>query len=271
MSDEAIYSAASGALVQEARLEVLSNNLANINTIGYKEDKAVFSNYMPGDQNRTTSTDPDLVDPEDPSTFFPYLESNSQVKFEGTKTSFEQGPLRRTGNALDFAIFGNGFFCVEDGDGNQKYSRKGNFSINEDGDLITQGGLIVVGKNGGKITLTGKNISVDGKGNISVNKEGDISSGGTKVGSIKIIDFDKPYSLIKEGGTLFAPANETVKEIDAEDYQVRQGFTELSNVDPIKVMTEMIEVHRAFESYQKIMKTMDETVSGSLNKIGSPV
>ena len=262
MSDEAIYSAASGALVQEARLEVLSNNLANINTIGYKEDRSVFSNYMPGDQNRNTGTDPDLVDPEDPLTLFPYLDINSQVKFEGTKTSFEQGPLRQTENTLDFAIFGNGFFCVEDGDGNLKYSRKGNFSINEDGALITQGGLTVLGKNGGEITLTGKNISVD--------EDGNISSDGNQINTIKIIDFDKPYSLIKEAGTLFAPANETVKEIDAEDYQLRQGFTELSNVDPIKVMTEMIEVHRAFESYQRIMKTMDETVSGSLNEIGRP-
>lgn len=260
MSDEAIYSAASGALVQEARLEVLTNNLANINTIGYKEDRAVFSNYIPGDQNRPTSTDPDSLDFEDPLTLFPYLESNSQVKFEGTKTSFEQGPLRKTENPLDFAIFGNGFFCVEDVDGNLKYSRKGNFSINEDGSLVTQDGLTVLGKNGGEITLTGSNISVDEAGNIS--------SDGNQIDTIKIIDFDKPFPLIKEGGTLFAPANETVQEIDAEDYQVRQGFTELSNVDPIKVMTEMIEVHRAFESYQRVMRTMDETVSKSVNTIG---
>ncbi len=262
MSDEAIYTAASGALVQEARLEVLSNNLANINTIGYKEDRAVFSNYIPGDQNRNTSTDPDMLDSEDPLTLFPYLESNSQVQFQGTKTSFEQGTLRQTENTLDFAIFGSGFFCVEDGDGNLKYSRKGNFSINEDGALVTQDGLKVLGKNGGEITLTGRSISVD--------EEGNISSDGSQIGIIKIIDFDKPYSLIKEGDSLFSPANETVREIDAEEYQLKQGYTELSNVDPIKVMTEMIEVHRAFESYQRVIKTMDETVSNSLNSIGRP-
>ncbi len=260
MGDEAIYSAASGALVQAARLEVLSNNLANINTVGYKEDRAIFRNYMPGNENSTTGIDPDLVDSEESLNSLRYLESNSQVKFEGTKTSFEQGPLRQTENPLDFAIFGNGFFCVEDGDGNLKYSRKGTFSINEDGDLVTQDGLTVLEKNGGEITLTGNAISVD--------EEGNISSDGNLVGTIKIIDFDKPYSLIKEGGTLFAPANETVKEIDAEDYQVRQGFSELSNVNPIKVMTEMIEVHRAFESYQRVMRTMDETVSKSVNTIG---
>jgi len=262
MSDEAIYTAASGALIQEARLEVLSNNLANINTIGYKEDRAVFSNYIPGDQNRVTSIDPDSLDPEEPLTLFPYLETNSQVKFEGTKTSFEQGPLRQTGNPLDFAISGSGFFCVEDGNGNLKYSRKGNFSINEDGALVTQDGLMVLGKNGGEITLTGNSIGVD--------EEGNISSDGNQVNTIQIIDFDKPYSLIKEGDSLFVPANETVKEIDAENYQLRQGFTELSNVDPLKVMAEMIEVHRAFESYQRVMRTMDETVSKSLNSIGRP-
>jgi flagellar basal-body rod protein FlgF len=260
MSEEAIYVAASGALVQEARLEVLSNNLANINTIGFKEDRAVFSNYLPGEQNGTTGSENDLLASAESETLLPYRLSNTQVKLDGTRTSFEQGQIRQTGNQLDFAISGNGFFCVETLEGDQRYTRKGNFTRNEEGSLVTQDGLTVLNKNGRAITLDGNNISVDAEGNISED--------GVHRDTLNIVDFDDPYSLVKSGDTSFAPADATVRGRDAEDFQVVQSGIELSNVNPIKVMTEMIEVHRAFESYQKIIKSMDETVSGSLNEIG---
>lgn len=260
MSEEAIYVAASGALVQEARLEVLSNNLANINTIGFKEDRAVFSNYLPEGKNGTSGSDIDLLASEGFETLYPYRLSNTQVKFEGTRTSFEQGQIRQTGNQLDFAISGNGFFCVETLEGEQRYTRKGNFTRNEEGTLVTQDGLIVLSKNGREITLDGNNISVDAEGNISVD--------GLDGDTFKIVAFDNPYSLVKYGDASFAPADPLVRGRDAEGFQVLQGDIELSNVNPIKVMTEMIEVHRAFESYQRIIKSMDETVSGSLNEIG---
>ena len=118
----------------------------------------------------------------------------------------------------------------------------------------------MLNKNGREITLDGNNISVDADGNISED--------GLQRDSFNIVDFDNPYSLIKSGDTSFAPADPNVRGKDAEDFQVLQSSIELSNVNPIKVMTEMIEVHRAFESYQKIIKSMDETVSGSLNEIG---
>lgn len=260
MSEEAIYVATSGALIQEARLEVLSNNLANINTIGFKEDRAVFSNYLPTKENGTIGSDNDFLVSEEPETLFPYKLSNTQVKFEGTRTSFEQGQIRQSGNQLDFAISGNGFFCVETVEGDQRYTRKGNFTRNDEGTLITQDGLIVLSKNGGKITLDGNNISVDQEGNISVD--------GLYENTFKIVNFDDPNSLVKSGDTSFVPADPSVRGRDVESYQLQQGAIELSNVNPVKVMTEMIEVHRAFESYQKIIKSMDETVSKSLTEIG---
>lgn len=263
MSDEAIYVAASGAVVQEMRLEVLSNNLANINTVGFKEDRAVFSSYIPGDQNRITTTDPDQMIFEEPETIFPYLLSNTQVKFEGTQTSFLQGPLRHTGNTLDFALDGKGFFCFKTTQNIVQYSRKGNFTLDQDGTLVTQEGMPVLNTNGGKIVITGKNISVDEDGNISVD--------GTQVDSLKIVGFEQPNSLVKVGDTSFILSDPAVSENAPEGFKVKQGFIELSNVDPIRVMTEMIEVHRAFESYQKIMKSMDETVAKSISEVGSPV
>jgi len=263
MSDEAIYVAASGAVVQEMRLEVLSNNLANINTVGFKEDRAVFSSYFPGDQNRITETEPDSTISEDPETLFPYLLSNTQVKFEGTQTSFLQGPLRHTGNTLDFALDGKGFFCFKTTQDIVQYSRKGNFTLNQDGTLVTQDGFPVLNTKGDEIVITGRNISVDNKGEISVD--------GTQVDTLKVVGFDQPNSLVKVGDTSFILYDTAVSENESEGFKVKQGFVELSNVDPIRVMTEMIEVHRAFESYQKIMKSMDETVSKSINEVGSPV
>lgn len=261
MSDESIYVAASGALVQEARLEVLSNNLANINTIGFKEEKAVFSNYIPGEQSSLATSDPDLYSSSQPEALFPYAQSNMQVQCQGTQTSFEQGQLKQTGNALDFAINGKGFFCVEVSEGVINYTRKGTFRLDEEKLLVTQEGAIVLDKNGNKISLNEKNIFVDEKGNIS--------SGGIQVGTLKVVDFDNLNSLQKQGDTLFEPIDSNVTEIETDEYQLMQGFTEQSNVNPIKIMTEMIEVHRAFEAYQKIIKSLDETVARSLNEIGS--
>ena len=261
MSEDAIYVAASGALVQEARLQVLSNNLANINTIGFKEDRAVFSNYLRDDNNESAEDMNGLLVSEDLETLFPYRLSNNQVKFEGTRTSFEQGQIRNTGNLLDFAISGKGFFCVESTDGDLRYTRKGNFTRNEEGRLVTQDGFAVLGHNGKEITVEGNNISVDAEGNISVD--------GYKENRFKIVEFEDPHALVKTGDTLFMTANPSISEKEGDNFQVQQGAIELSNVNPIKIMTDMIEVHRAFESYQRIIKSMDETVSGSLNDIGS--
>ena len=258
---EAIYVAASGALVQEMRLEMLSNNLANIDTIGFKEDRAIFSNYIAGDQNRNISTDPELLTSDEPKSVFPYLLSNTQVKFEGTKINFSQGSIRQTGNHLDFALEGDGFFCIETPQGIQQYTRKGNFRLNEDGKLVTQDGLLVLGDRGSSIEINGRNVTVDDDGNISVD--------GNNIDRLKVADFKKPYSLLKAGDASFICADPAMTETEAKGARVRQGFVELSNVDPIKVITEMIEVNRAYESYQKIMRSMDEIVSKSINEVGS--
>jgi flagellar basal-body rod protein FlgG len=239
---------------------VLSNNLANIETIGFKEDMAVFSNYISGDQNRITSTDPDSLTMDEPETLFPYLPVNTQVEFEGTKINFSQGRVRKTDNQLDLAIVGSGFFCVETLEGIQQYTRKGNFKLDEEEKLVTQDGFSVLGKNGGAIEISGQDIIIDEQGNIWVD--------GVNVNALKIVDFNQPDSLVKTGGTFFIPSDPSVTGIEAEESKISQGFIELSNVNPIKVMTEMIEVHRAFEAYQKIIRTLDEVTSTSINEVG---
>jgi flagellar basal-body rod protein FlgF len=256
---ETMNVAASGALVQQMRLEILTNNLANINTIGFKEDMAIFRAYIPGSQEPIEGITEMGSIPVSWETFNPGLPSNYHVEFEGTKTSFSPGQLKHTGNELDLGLDGNGFFCVKTPEGVQ-YTRKGNFSLNKDGVLATQDGLPVLG-NAGEIKIDGRNIAIDIQGNISVD--------GKQVDTLKIVDFANPYALEKVGDTLFAPMGTEVSEETADGVKVSQGFLELSNVDPVKVMTEMIEVLRAYESYQKIIRYVDETTSKAINEVGT--
>jgi len=181
------------------------------------------------------------------------------VAFEGTRTSFSPGQLKHTGNALDLGLDGNGFFCVKTPEGVQ-YTRKGNFSLNQEGVLSTQEGLPVLG-NGGEIKIDGRDIVVDVEGNISVD--------GKQIDTIKIADFPQPYALEKVGDTLFVPIDPRVSEDIAEGVKVSQGFIELSNVDAVRVMTEMIEVLRAYESYQKVIRSVDEITSKAINEVGT--
>jgi flagellar basal-body rod protein FlgF len=256
---ETMNVAASGALVQQMRLEVLSNNLSNINTIGFKEDRSVFSAYLPGSPEPIKGISEMALVSGNQGSLNRYLPSNFHVEFEGTKTSFSPGQLKHTGNELDLALDGNGFFCVKTPEGVQ-YTRKGNFSLNKDGVLATHEGLPVLG-NGGEIKIDGQNIVIDIEGNLSVD--------GKQVDTIKIVDFSHPYALEKIGDTLFTPINPGVTEEIADRVQVSQGFVELSNVDAVKVMTEMIEVLRAYESYQKVIRCVDEITSKAINEVGT--
>jgi flagellar basal-body rod protein FlgG len=125
--------------------------------------------------------------------------------------------------------------------------------------LVTQEGLPVLGK-GGEIKIDGKNIVVDGKGNVSVD--------GTPVDTIKIVDFPQTYVLEKAGNSLFTLTDSSIAENKAEKVEIQQRCVEFSNVEAIRVMTEMIEALRGYESYQKIIQSIDDVGSKAINDIG---
>ena len=255
---EAIYTATSGALAYQLKLEVLSNNLSNINTVGFKEDRAIFKTYLPDSQHPTFETPQAEIISGEPMDLAPYQTNNALVAFECTMTDFSSGQLKRTGNALDLALEGNGFFCIQTPDGVQ-YTRKGNFSLNQDGILVTQEGFPVLA-DGGEIKIDDQDFAIDGEGNISVD--------GKQVDTLKIVNFADTHSLKKVGNTLFAPATSEFTEEKAEGFTVNQGFIELSNVDAVKVMTEMLEVLRGFESYKKVIQSIDDVTSKAINDVG---
>jgi len=132
--------------------------------------------------------------------------------------------------------------------------------------LVTGNGFPVVG-DGGEIEVKGsenphrfKKFTVDEEGNVSVD--------GKQVGSLRIVNFPEPGKLIKMGDTLFKAAENSPPPVKADDFKVSQGFVELSNVDVVKMMTEMIEELRGYESYQKVIRTADEASSRSINEVG---
>jgi flagellar basal-body rod protein FlgF len=245
----AISDAVRGALYQEMRLSVLSNNLANINTIGFKKDNIVF----------TPDSDVTYDDPQSPGLTDPAAAAEFMMEGLPARTfiDFSAGHIEATGNTLDMALNSDGFFCVETPDGTQ-YTRKGNFKLNENSELCTQEGYPVLGE-GGKITVSDASFSVDASG--------DVQSGGSTVDTIKIANF-KPDSLYKSGNGFFVKNNEDVREIPVDDKAVSQGYVEQSNVNAVNMMTQMIDTLRGFESYQKIIQYLNETNSKSISELG---
>jgi flagellar basal-body rod protein FlgG len=255
MSGE-IYMAAVGALAYEKRLHIISNNLANSNTVGYKQDYGQFQILDSSDLPEESTQNSEELNTSQADLFWNRF---------NVYTDHTSGSLKNTGNDFDLALAGKGFFCVQTPDGIH-YTRKGDFTLHADGVLVTRTGWPVMGESG--------EISVDGKENpqqhkkFSVDEEGNISVDGNQVDRLRIVDFPQPYTLTKMGETLFKPADSGPGETQAEDVRVSQGFIELSNVDAVKMMTEMIEVLRGYESYQKIIRSVDEVNSRAINEIG---
>jgi flagellar basal-body rod protein FlgG len=249
--DQELYEVASKALVQEMRLEVLANNMANINTVGFKEDRIfqIADSLAPLDSQTGTV----LVGGQ--------VEIAPASLPVATFTNFSPGTLKPTGNALDFALEGNGFFCIETASGTQ-YTRKGNFGLDPSGVLVTQDGLPVLGM-GGQITIEGSEVTVD--------RQGDIYVDGNRVDTLKVVDFPQPYPLVKTVDTLFAPDNSAVPETVAENPGVAQGFVEMANLDVVKMMTEMIEVLRGYEAYQKVIQSINDINATTIKEVGTVI
>ena len=244
-----MYLAAAGALVQQLRLEVLANNVANISTIGYKGDRSIFQ--IPEESEPQTFETPI----EGIQSLSPYAPPFSTV------IDFSQGAIRPTGNPLDVAINGSGFFSIQTPDGVQ-YTRQGNFTLNSAGVLITPDGYPVQGE-GGEITLEEGTVEIDLQGGIYVD--------GDEVGRLRIFDFTNPETLKKAGNSRFVGSDGTIAAERPEDSTFSQGYLEAANVNPVRAMTEMIETSRAFEAYQKVIQSADEATSKSINDVGKTI
>jgi flagellar basal-body rod protein FlgG len=230
-----IYLALSGAVLKQRQLEIISQNLSNIDTVGYKKDTISFKDYLLSQLSGIEDS----------------FDGRTMSDISTVTTDFSNGNLIETGNPLDIALNGSGFISLE---GNQ-YTRKGNLIRDNDGYLVTQNGIKVFG-NSGPIQILDGEIEIDPYGNINVD--------GNLIDTLKIVDFDNPSSLIKKGEDIF--------ETDQQGFQskamVQQGYLETSNVNAISEMVYMINTLRDFETYQKAIQAFDEATAKVTNEMG---
>ncbi len=233
---------AQSAVSQMLRLDDISNNLANANTVGYKRDETVFSSFGSVLARAVSGDEMSLKR-------LPY-----GVRIEGNHTIIKQAELRRTDNPLDLAISGNGFFVVQTPSG-EKYTRAGNFMLDREGYLVTPEGNRVLGLNGP--------IQVNG-GEVVINYLGEVMVDGEMVDKLRIVDFPKPYRLRKEGANLFVSEE---AGFEPKGYKIYQGYLEDSSVNPVQEMVNMIVAHRAYEASANGIRLIDELLGRVLTEV----
>ncbi len=226
--------APSGAIRQERRFQLISQNLSNVQTVGYKKDVPVFSTLF-----------------LDAIHHFQDESQNTSV------TSFQQGNIERTGHHLDLAIEGEGFFKVKTPQG-VRYTRAGNFKMDKDQRLIHAEGFPILGRRG-EIRLNGNEVVVE--------KDGTIKVDGSESGRIALVTFPDLSCLRKEGNGLFV-SDRPDEEREIEGGTMLQGYLEQSNVNPIEEMVKLIDSLRSYESCMKVIQARDELTGRAVNEMG---
>ncbi len=239
--------AAEGAQAQSTRLEVIANNLANVNTVGFKPEVTSFqSRFAEAIQQGQVLPRSGRRD-----------DVGGGVKVIDTVTDFSAGRLQETGNALDLAIIGDGFFQVE-AEGEALLTRAGNFSLDSRNQLVNQSGLPVLDAGGSPITLQ-QGVPFE------VSSDGAIVQGDSRI-PLALVTTESLGDLIKVGNNLFRPlAN--VTPVDEPLREVRAEFLELSGSNPTRQMMQMIETQRAFEANIRMVENHDSMSSGLIGRI----
>lgn len=249
-----LYTAYTGMLNEQYRMDIMSNNLANADTTGFKKEGSTSQAY---DEVMAVKIK-DLS--ENPNTPKRLGNMSLGVKIGETYTDFSQGSLRITENTYDLALGGEGFFNIEftnkAGETSTKYTRDGGFTLTKDGYLVTKDGDYVLGENG-RIQLSTT------AGDTVIDREGNIYQDGSLVASLKITEFEDTNYLTHYGETMW-DAKEGAVSKDAEDANVYQGYLEMSNANVVKEMVNMITISRQYEANQKMITTFDDTLEKSM-------
>ncbi len=243
-----MYVAGTGMLAQRRRMDVLTNNISNVETIGFKKDTLV-----------TRSFEDKLLERLNDPTAFAYTQAVGPYNYgnyiDQVYTNFDQGTPEMTEREEDFALMNPGFFVVNTPEG-ERYTRAGNFFVTADGYLVTQEGYGVMGTNG--VIQVGTNgFTADDLGNISVN--------GNMVNKFRIVNFTDTEALRKQGDNLFANVNNS--PVTEANSIVKQGYLENSNVDVASAMVDMIEITRNYEANQRMLRIIDESLGKAVNDI----
>ena len=272
-----IYTGASGMIAQDARMDTIANNLANVDQTGYKKDLTLFKAF-PDMLIRRINDDGLGITPAGSYDTMPLVgKLGTGVEVNEVYTQFDQGSLQRTENNFDIALEGRGFLTVMTERG-ERYTRNGALTINQDGVLVTHNGNPVLGENG-VIRVQQNNFIINERGEVLVNgalslDPRDVVSMANNawedaivIDRLKLADFENIRELKKEGDSLYRETEFSGPPLPPENLKVIQGFLEKSNVSAVREMVDMIEVHRAYEANQKTIHTHDQTLGKLINEI----
>lgn len=249
----ALWAAKTGLDAQQTRMTVTSNNLANVNTSGFKKGRAVFEDLLY--QNVKQVGGATSQDTQSPSG----LSLGTGVRVVATERTYTQGSLLQTNNGLDLAIQGRGFFQILLPDGTLGYTRDGSFQSNAQGQLVTSSGYVV--QPGITIPSGAQNVSIGLDGTVTVQISGQTAP--TQVGSLQLVDFINPAGLQPRGENLLmesaasGPAQTSTPGLNGLGTLV-QGSLESSNVNVVEELVNMIETQRAYEMNSKAIATTDQ-------------
>ena len=267
-----IYAGTSAMLVQEKMLDVVGNNLANVDTAGFRGRVAVnksFPEVLMDRVERYTIVDEALNEELKERMFFPYIRGRTPIGdismtnvLSETTMSLERGPIQWTDNPLDIVLNHDGFLVVEDGNGNTFYTRSGHIQKSSDGFLVTHDGEFILG-DGGRITLGDAT-------RIYIGEAGQVYADDELAGTLQVVSFETPTYLRQAGKSLLAETAESGAPVPAENVHIVSGGLERSNVQVVNEMVRMIEANRAFEASGRAVTIQDELSGRLFQSVGRP-
>ena len=278
-----LYTAYTGMINEQHRMDVLTNNLANADTVGFKKEgttSQAFDSVLAykikdlseaGNLPKLVSTpkaiDENEVNNEDNEDYMlkrvRRVGMNLGVKIGENYVDYSEGPIKETGNTFDLAISDRGFFAVQytnkAGETSTKYTRDGNFTMDRQGNLVTQDGDFVLDD-------SGRRIRMDTALPVSIDRAGNITQDGNYVATIGLTDFED-YNYLERFGENYFETVEGATEAET-DSEIYSGYLELANISVVTEMVNMIALQRQYESNQKVITTFDESLDIAVNQIG---
>ena len=243
-----LYQAAAAMNATDRWQEMISDNLAASSIPGARKREISFSAVQAGLDSNVSSL----------------AGSGYVIPSANAATNFSQGELHPTGNAMDVALEGPGLFSIRTADGQQAYSRNGEFQLNSQGQLVNTQGNLVLGE-GGPIQMNAGNSTP-----ITISATGEVSQGADQKGKLQIVEFNKPSLLTAIGGGLFRADNSELKPTGGGNTSVRQGNIENANTSPTLEMAGLITAMRMFESTQKVLQMQSDRMTREISDLGSP-
>ncbi|MEN6466356.1 MAG: flagellar hook basal-body protein [Syntrophaceae bacterium] len=229
-----LYTMVDASIRITPRLDAVSHNIANIQTPGFKSERVFHS----------------LLKTLERPGKFEYSTKNH--------INHAQGPVENTGNALDLSIEGEGFFAVQ-GAAGEVYTRKGSFTLNAKNQIVTRAGELLLSQSGAPIAVNGRDVEVSNNGEIRVD--------GAIAGKVKIVGFDSPQNLVRNGTCIYSDTG-TAGQRQIKNAEIRSGHLELSNVQALREMIDMVDLQRSIETYQKVILTIGDQDRMAASRVG---